>query len=77
MPFVSSSTIPDFFFINLSKSKVTSLHLIPQSSFPFTLTEFSYCSEACNIAFEGIQPTFKQVPPKLSLFSILATFIPF
>jgi hypothetical protein len=30
--------------------------------------------EVTYIAFEGIQPTFKQVPPKLPLFSTQAVY---
>ena len=34
-----------------------------------------YCND-CNKVFEGIQPTFKHVPPKEPRFSIIAVFIP-
>ncbi len=33
-------------------------------------------SEANSIAFDGMQPTFRQVPPKVAHFSTTATFMP-
>ena len=46
IPLVRSSTIFDFLFNNLERSKLTSLQLIPHSIIPFDLIVFSYCSEA-------------------------------
>ena len=34
------------------------------------------CSLESNNAFEGIQPTFKQVPPRVLYFSTIAVFKP-
>ena len=36
----------------------------------------SYSSEACSRAFDGMQPTFRQVPPRVARFSIRAVFSP-
>src|SRR3954452_14564797 len=36
----------------------------------------SNSSEACSSAFEGMQPTLRQVPPKVFSFSTTATFRP-
>ena len=77
IPFVSSSTIPNFFLSNFGRSRFTSLYLIPHSPLPSNLIEFSYCSEACNNALDGIHPTFKHVPPRVFRFSTQATLIPF
>jgi hypothetical protein len=33
-------------------------------------------SEACSSAFDGMQPTFRQVPPKVERFSTTAVFRP-
>ena len=46
IPLVRSSTIFDFLFNNLERSKLTSLQLMPHSIIPFDLIVFSYCSEA-------------------------------
>ena len=32
--------------------------------------------EACSSAFEGMQPTLRQVPPSVAFFSTTATFMP-
>ena len=36
----------------------------------------SNSSEACSSAFDGMQPTLRQVPPKVARFSTTATFRP-
>ena len=36
----------------------------------------SYSSDACSSAFEGMQPTLRQVPPNVARFSTMATFSP-
>ena len=36
----------------------------------------SNSSEACSSAFDGMQPTLRQVPPKVALFSTTAVFRP-
>ena len=36
----------------------------------------SNISEVCSSAFDGMQPTFRQVPPKVGLFSMTATLRP-
>jgi hypothetical protein len=36
----------------------------------------SNISEDCSSALEGMQPTFRQVPPSVSRFSTQATFRP-
>ncbi len=36
----------------------------------------SNISEACSSAFEGMQPTLRQVPPRVAFFSTTATFMP-
>ena len=41
-----------------------------------SLTASSYISEACSSALEGMQPTFRQVPPRVSRISTQATFRP-
>ena len=33
-------------------------------------------SEACSSAFDGMQPTLRQVPPKVAFFSTTAVFKP-
>ena len=36
----------------------------------------SNISEACSSAFDGMQPTLRQVPPSVAFFSTTATFMP-
>ena len=36
----------------------------------------SNISEACSRAFDGMQPTLRQVPPSVAFFSTTATFMP-
>ena len=36
----------------------------------------SNISEACSSAFDGMQPTLRQVPPRVARFSTTATFMP-
>ena len=36
----------------------------------------SNSSEACSIAFDGMQPMLRQVPPKVGIFSTTAVFRP-
>ncbi len=36
----------------------------------------SNISDACNSAFDGMQPILRQVPPSVSFFSTTATFMP-
>ena len=36
----------------------------------------SNSSEACSSAFDGMQPTLRQVPPWVARFSTTATFMP-
>jgi hypothetical protein len=48
--------------------------LIPISAKPFAAS--AYASLACSSALEGMQPTFRQVPPWVARFSTTATFMP-
>lgn len=68
IPPVSALTTPDLFDIMVSRLKDT----LP-TSIPRCLKSCcAMCSkwELCNNDFDGIQPTFKHVPPRLGSFSI-------
>ncbi len=41
-----------------------------------SLAATSNSSEACSSALEGMQPTFRQVPPSVPRFSTIATLSP-
>ena len=48
----------------------------PMPILPNECPASSNISEACSSAFDGMQPTFRQVPPWAPRFSTTATFIP-
>ena len=73
MPLVSWPTEVAFCFIICGRFSfgVTSM---PSSA--KSLAAASYISEACSSALDGMQPTFRQVPPSVARFSTQATFSP-
>ena len=75
MPPVSVLTISLFDCIIWSRSSLT----LPTET-PIFLSDpdaaLAKCSDAFNKALEGIQPTFKQVPPSVARLSIHATVMP-
>jgi len=48
----------------------------PMPILPNVCPASSNSSDACSSAFDGMQPTFRQVPPKVARFSITAVFSP-
>ena len=75
MPDVSPDTILSLLSIIASRSSLTEESFTPNP--PNTPDEASAnFSEAFKRAFEGIQPTFKHVPPRVSRLSTHATVIP-
>ncbi|MNT18688.1 hypothetical protein D3C72_1539040 [compost metagenome] len=74
MPLVRPVTLSSFCFIIWARFKV-GLTSIPRlaNSLP---TAASYSSEACSSALDGMQPTFRQVPPRVERPSTQATLMP-
>jgi len=74
MPLVRAVTLSAFWAIiwPRSSSGVPTLMPRPANSLPAA----SNSSEACSRALDGMQPTFKQVPPRVSRISTQATFRP-
>ena len=74
MPLVRPPTLSCFCDIICSRfsfSAPTSMPRIGNS-----LIAASYSSDACSRALDGMQPTFRQVPPKVSRISTQAAFSP-
>ena len=74
MPLVRAVTLSAFCFIICGRLTVgvpTSMPSVPNS-----LLAISNSSEACRRAFDGMQPTFRQVPPRVWPFSTQATLRP-
>ena len=74
MPLVRAVTLSAFWAIICvrSSSGVPTLMPRPAKSLPAA----SNSSEACSRALDGIQPTFRQVPPRVSRISTQAAFSP-
>ncbi len=74
MPLVRPVTLSAFCFIIWPRFSLgsTSMPRVLKSS-PLA---FSNISEACRSALEGMQPTFRQVPPRVARESTQATFRP-
>ncbi|MNP42303.1 hypothetical protein D3C76_1360610 [compost metagenome] len=74
MPLVRPLTLSSFCFIICARLRV-GLTSMPRlaNSLP---TAASYSSEACNRALDGMQPTFRQVPPRVERPSTHATLRP-
>ncbi len=74
MPFVRPATLSAFCFIICSRFSRGS------TSMPRVLKSpplaFSNISEACSRALDGMQPTFRQVPPRVARESTQAVFRP-
>ena len=74
IPLVRAVTLSSFCFIICARLSVGVTSMPRLLSSP--LVAASYNSEACSNAFEGMQPTFRQVPPRVSRPSMQATFRP-
>ncbi|MCY1279521.1 hypothetical protein D9M68_492740 [compost metagenome] len=74
MPLVRAVTLSAFCFIICARSRL-GLTCMPRvaNSLPAAASK---SSEACSRALEGMQPTFRQVPPRVSRPSTQATFMP-
>ncbi|MCY1283855.1 hypothetical protein D9M69_291110 [compost metagenome] len=74
MPLVRPATLSAFCFIICARLScgLTSMPRVANSP-PLAA---SYSSEACSSALDGMQPTFRQVPPRVSRPSTQATFKP-
>ena len=73
MPLVRAVTLSLFCFI------ITGRFSVGVTSMPMPAKSFdadSNSSEACSRALDGMQPTFRQVPPNVPRISTQATFIP-
>ena len=69
-----SLTTPSLWSINLDISTETFPVEIPNFSMPPFASLYS--SDACNRAFDGMQPTLRQVPPSAPRISTQATLSP-
>ena len=73
-PLVVASTTSLLRFISWAKSSLGGA-----STMPWTPRSWPACSnrcEDCSSALDGMQPTLRQVPPKVARFSTTATFMP-
>ena len=73
MPLVSAVTLSPFCLCIWSRSSSGST-LMPSEAKPVLASANS--SEACSSALDGMQPTFRQVPPSVPRFSTQATLSP-
>ena len=74
MPLTLAPTTSPFRACMRARSSETAPTLTPCSA---SLCVASWkCSEDCSSAFDGMQPTFRQVPPSVARFSTQATFMP-
>ena len=73
-PLTLPSTPSSLNFIIAGRSSFGLGTLMPISAKPCPASSNS--SEACSSAFDGMQPTLRQVPPKVLSFSTTATFRP-
>ena len=74
IPVVNPATISSFFAIIFDKLRLTLFVSTPHAS--RSPSSSANLSLACSNAFEGIQPTFRQVPPSVLRISTQAVFIP-
>ena len=73
MPLVSWATEVAFWAIICTRFRVGFTSMPSSAKW---LAAASYISEACSSAFDGMQPTFRQVPPSVAPFSTHATLRP-
>ena len=73
MPLVRAVTLSAFCFIIWTRF---SLGLTSMPRVANSVLAASYISDACSRALDGIQPTLRQVPPRVSRISIQAAVMP-
>ena len=73
MPLVRAVTLSSFCLCICGRSS-SGVTLMPSPA--KALPAASYISEACRSALDGMQPTFRQVPPRVARFSTQATLSP-
>ena len=73
-PLVVASTTSALRFMNWAKSSVGGATLMPCTARSWPAS--SNRCEDCSSALDGMQPTLRQVPPKVARFSTTATFRP-
>ncbi len=73
-PLVSAVTLSAFCFIICARSSLGLTWMPRLANSPPAAA--SYSSDACSSALDGMQPTFRQVPPRVSRPSTQATFRP-
>ena len=73
-PLVVASTTSPLRFMSWAKSSLGGASTMPCSARSWPAS--SNRCEDCSNALEGMQPTLRQVPPKVARFSTMATFMP-
>ncbi len=73
-PRVRAATLSSFCFIICARSSSGLTRMPSRANSPPLAA--AYSSEACSRALDGMQPTFRQVPPRVSRPSTQATFRP-
>ncbi len=73
-PLTLLSTLPCLYLSSAARSMLSLSIWMPICA--KLCPDSSYNSEACSIAFEGMQPTLRHVPPNVAHFSTTAVFSP-